>query len=69
MKTFVVEEVLRNYTGGLIVVKAQNIEHAKDLLIEKFNNNPAYALDVYGDVTIGIRELQNDEIVYVYGGD
>lgn len=62
MKTFVVEKVLCDYTCGLIVVKAKNIEHAKDLLREKFDN------DTYGDVTRDIRELQNDEIVYVYGG-
>lgn len=61
MKTFVVENVLCDYTCGLIVVKAKNIECAKDLLRKKFN-------DTYEDVTKDIRELQNDEIVYVYGG-
>ncbi len=61
MKTFVVENVLRDYTSGLIVVKAKNIESAKKLLKEKFD-------DTYEDVTNGIREMQDNEIVYVYGG-
>jgi hypothetical protein len=60
MKTFVVENVLRDYTS-LIVVKAKNIESAKKLLKEKFD-------DTYEDVTNGIREMQDNEIVYVYGG-
>ena len=61
MKTFVVENVLRDYTSGLIVVKAKNIESAKKLLKEQFD-------DTYEDVTNGIREMQDNEIVYVYGG-
>ena len=61
MKTFVVENVLGDYTPGLIIVKAKNIESAKKLLKEKFD-------DTYEDVTNGIREMQDNEIVYVYGG-
>ena len=61
MKTFVVENVLGDYTPGLIIVKAKNIESAKKLLKEQFD-------DTYEDVTNGIREMQDNEIVYVYGG-
>ena len=61
MKTFVVENVLGDYTPGLIIVKAKTIECAKKLLKEKFD-------DTYEDVTNGIREMQDNEIVYVYGG-
>ncbi len=61
MKTFVVENILCDYSCGLIVVKAKDVESAKNLLRDKFN-------DTYEDITNGIRELKDNEIVYVYGG-
>ena len=38
MKTFVVEDVLRDYTPGLIVVKAKNKKEALKLIA----NDPQY---------------------------
>jgi hypothetical protein len=61
MKTFVVENILCDYSCGLIVVKAKDVESAKNLLRDKFN-------DTYENITNGIRELKDNEIVYVYGG-
>ena len=69
MKTFVVEDVLRDYTPGLIVVKAKNKEEAlklinKELSFHDFIDDCGSA-DCLADK---IRELNDNEVVYVYGG-
>ena len=58
MKTFVVENVLE-YKSGLIVIKAKNIESAKKLLNKRFDKT------FYGNTSYGIRELEDNEIVYI----
>ena len=69
MKTFVVEDVLRDYTPGLIVVKARNKEEAlklinKELSFHDFTDD-CFHVDCLADK---IRELKDNEVVYVYGG-
>ena len=71
MKTFVVEDVLRDYTSGLIVVKAKNKKEAlkliatdQQLLFHDFTDDCGSA-DCLADK---IRELKDNEVVYVYGG-
>jgi hypothetical protein len=67
MKTFVAENVLCNYTAGLIVIKAETIE---DAIIKchklKYYNYPNSSLVT--EISENIRELKDDELVYVYGG-
>ena len=71
MKTFVVEDVLRDYTPGLIVVKARNKEEALKLIkadqqlsFHDFNDD-CFSADCLADK---IRELKDNEVVYAYGG-
>ena len=71
MKTFVVEDVLRDYTSGLIVVKAKNKEEAlklikadQELSFHDFTDD-CFHVDCLADK---IRELNDNEVVYVYGG-
>ena len=69
MKTFVVEDVLRDYTPGLIVVKAKNKKEALKLINEKLSfhdfTNDCFHADCLEDK---IRELKDNEVVYVHGG-
>lgn len=82
MKTFVAEYVLWDYTPGLIVVKAKDKEEAIKLIMKELNylnfcedfisdkgceeyvsNN-----DNKGCLRCKLRELKDNEVVYVYGG-
>ena len=71
MKTFVVEDVLRDYTSGLIVVKAKNKKEALKLIYE---NEHLSFYDLSDDCSRDdclankIRELKDNEVVYVHGG-
>ena len=82
MKTFVVEDVLRDYTPGLIVVKAEDKEEAIKIIMKEFSshdfvddcfgykNCSEYALNENneGCIRCKLRELKDNELVYVYGG-
>ena len=60
MNTYYVEDVLCDYTCGMIVVKTENKEKALELI------NEAIA---YGKISINqIEELKDNEVVMVYGG-
>ena len=66
MKTFVVEDVLRDYTPGLIVVKARNRKEALKLIA---SDQQLLYHDFTDDCLADkIRELKDNEVVYVYGG-
>ena len=69
MKTFVVEDVLRDYTPGLIVVKAKNKKEALKLINKELSFHD-FAYDCGGADCLAdkIRELNDNEVVYVYGG-
>lgn len=82
MKTFVAEDVLRDYTPGLIVVKAKNKEEAIKIIMKELSTYD-FVDDCYGDKTcrenalnegnVGclrckLRELKDNELAYVYGG-
>ena len=71
MKTFVVEDILRDYTPGLIVVKAKNKKEALKLIAtdqqlscHDFTDDCSSA----GCLADKIRELKDNEVVYVHGG-
>jgi hypothetical protein len=64
MKTFVAEGVLTDFTDGLVVVKAANMEEAVKL-INDVNSGLTYYED---EVISALRELKDNEIVFVRGG-
>jgi hypothetical protein len=73
MKTFVVEDVLRDYTPGLIVVKAKNKKEALKLIASDQQLSYHDFTDDCGSsdslcLADKIRELKDNEVVYVYGG-
>ncbi|WP_298339975.1 hypothetical protein [Ferrimicrobium sp.] len=82
MKTFVAEDVLRDYTPGLIVVKAEDKEEAIKIIMKELSTY-LFIDDCVGDkncreygviegnidcLRCKLRELKDNELVYVYGG-
>ena len=69
MKTFVVKDVLGDYTPGLIVVKAKNKKEALKLIDQQIPfhdfTDDCWCADCLTDK---IRELKDNEVVYVHGG-
>ena len=63
MKTFVANDKSCDYTEYLIVIKAKNIEEAKKILNKKFKL--LASSDYIKKILEKIRELENDELVYV----
>ena len=73
MKTFVVEDVLRDYTPGLIVVKAKSKKEALKLIAADKQLSHHDFTDDCGSADCfcladKIRELKDNEVVYVNGG-
>lgn len=71
MKTYVVENILCDYTCGLIVVKAKNKEDAIEMIINEIHDPVFYCeheIDNRKCLREKIRELNDNEIVYVKGG-
>ena len=66
MKTFVAENVLYDYTAGMVVVKAENIEKAIKVCKAWFS----YDIDdpEFNEISERIRELKDNEVVFVKGG-
>ena len=76
MKTFVATGVLQSYTSGMIVVKAQSRKKAIEIIKEEFDNH-GFIVDCGNDQNCSseyclrhrLRELENNEILYVWGSD
>lgn len=77
MKTYVAEEVLTSWTDGLIVVKAENKKKAMEIIKDEFTDlidffdDCGYEEDCKNEHCLKhrLRELKDNELVYVYGGD
>jgi len=62
MNTYVLENVLYDWSAGLIVVKAESKKEALKRLEKEFDKRE------YKDFKDKIRLLKNNELVYVFGG-
>lgn len=60
LKLYVWEDVLHNYTSGIMFAFAENIDHAIELISVKMN-------DCHDDLKIRPREITEPEGFYVYG--
>ena len=76
MKTYVAEEVLTSWTDGLIVVRAENKQKAMEIIknelkYENFFDDCGYEEDCKNERCLKhrLRELRDNELVYVHGGD
>ena len=64
MKTFVAEDIMRDYTTGLLVVKANSFEDAVRLIKESKDIDSCYHGEIIGE----LKELEDNQIKYVHGG-
>ena len=67
MKLFIVNNVLSDHTSGMVVVRAESIEHARDICVKewKYSNSEFQDLENYSEIDLnggaGIVDV-------VYGG-
>ena len=64
MKTFVAENVLSDYTNGMLVVKAKTLEDAKQLIEDNDDIEDWYKKEINEN----LKELEDNKILFVKGG-
>ena len=62
MATFIAEDVLRDYSAGMVVVTADTKEEAINLLIGQFDEH------YLGAIIANLKEVENSKIYFVHGG-
>ena len=70
MKLFIINNVLSDYTSGMVVIAAETKDQCRELFIQEFSEWHAKDFDEYGKFTV-IESVGLDEagiIDYVYGG-
>jgi hypothetical protein len=70
MNLYIINEILSDYTSGMVVIAAESKEHCRELFIEKFDE--WYAKDYDSELTeFTVIEGVNHPagvVDYVYGG-
>jgi hypothetical protein len=70
MKLFIINNVLSDYTSGMVVIAAESKEQCLELFIKEFSEYHADDFDKYGTFTV-IESVGLDDagiVDYVYGG-
>jgi hypothetical protein len=70
MKLFIINQVLSDYTSGMAVIAAENMEQCRELFIKEFGEYYKNEYDKYAKFTV-IESVGLDEagvISYEYGG-
>jgi hypothetical protein len=69
MNLYIINEVLSDYTSGMVVIAAASKERCRELFIEQFSEYHAEEFDKYAKFTV-IEGVPHAEGVvdYVYGG-
>lgn len=70
MKLFIISNVLSEYTSGMAVIAAENMDQCRELFIKEVGEYYADEFDNYARFTI-IESVGLDEagvVEYVYGG-
>ena len=72
MNLYIINEVLSDYTSGMVVIAAESKEQCRELFIEEFGEYYAEDFDKYAEFTVinGVNdpELAVGVVEYVYGG-
>ena len=75
MKTFVAENVLQNYGDGMIVVKTTSRKKAIEIIKDQFHSHD-FIIDCGNTQCVSeyclkhrLREMEDDEIVFIWGSD
>jgi hypothetical protein len=70
MKLFIINNVLSDYTSGMAIIAAENMDQCRDLFLKEVGEWHADEFDNYARFTI-IESVGLDEagvVEYVYGG-
>ena len=69
MKLFIINEVLSDYTSGMVVIAAESKEQCREFFIKEFTEYHADEFDKYAEFTIieGVNHPAG-VVDYVYGG-
>jgi hypothetical protein len=70
MKLFIINNVLSDYTSGMVVIAAESKDQCRELFIKEFSEYHAEEFDKYATFNV-IESVGLDEagvIEYVYGG-
>ena len=66
MKLFIVSDVLTDYTSGMVVVRAESVEQARDICKAQWTTHVQFDdLDKYTEITV---EGEPGVVDYIYGG-
>ena len=69
MNLFIINEILSDYTSGMVVIAAPSKDRCREIFVEKFGDYHANEFDSYAKFTV-IEGVNHSEGVvdYVYGG-
>jgi hypothetical protein len=69
MKLYIINDILADYTSGMVVIAAESKEHCRELFLKEFGDWYKGEFDDCAKFTI-IEEVNHDAgvIDYVYGG-
>jgi hypothetical protein len=69
MNLYIINEVLSDYTSGMVVIAAESKEQCREFFIKEFSEYHAEEFDKYAKFTV-IENVQHSAGVvdYVYGG-
>ena len=69
MNLYIINEVLTDYTSGMVVISAESKEHCKELFIKEFSDYYEKEFDKYAKFTVieGVNHPAGI-VDYVYGG-
>ena len=74
MNLYIVEEVLSDYTSGLVVIAAENLKRCRELFIAKFGD-VYYTVREYDEAirlgnykVLSVANQSEGVVSYVYGG-
>ncbi len=69
MNLYIINEVLSDYTSGMVVIAAESKESAREFFIKEFSDYHADEFDKYAKFTVIEGVNHSAGIVdYVYGG-
>jgi hypothetical protein len=69
MNLYIINEVLSDYTSGMVVIAAESKDHARELFIKEFTEYHANEFDNWAKFTVieGVNHAAG-VVDYVYGG-
>ena len=70
MNLYIINEILHDYTSGMVVIAAESKEQCRDLFIKKFVNYGAFDFDHESTEFTVIEGVNHPAgiVDYVYGG-